>query len=161
MKGGVMSRKNYTIKIYSKIGLVVHLSQMIEYNLANIFAFNEILEGFKETDSMYLYEYNQLAQKANEWYESLNKMELGRSLKQFKGTTALEKELISRIDKVRIRRNYYIHNFFKEDLKTQRISSNSLQLMSDLEALIEEMASVNDQLCVIFNQYKAEYKMID
>lgn len=156
-----MSRKNYTIKIYSKIGLVVHLSQMIEYNLANIFAFNEILEGFKETDSMYLYEYNQLAQKANEWYESLNKMELGRSLKQFKGTTALEKELISRIDKVRIRRNYYIHNFFKEDLKTQRISSNSLQLMSDLEALIEEMASVNDQLCVIFNQYKAEYKMID
>ena len=119
-----MSRKNYTIKIYSKIGLVVHLSQMIEYNLANIFAFNEILEGFKETDSMYLYEFNQLAQKANEWYELLNKKELGRSLKEIKGTTALEKELISRIDKIRIRRNYYIHNFFKEDLKTQRISSN-------------------------------------
>ena len=156
-----MSRKNYTIKIYSKIGLVVHLSQMIEYNLANIFAFNEILEGFKETDSMYLYEFNKLAQKANEWYKLLNKKELGRSLKEIKGTTALEKELISRIDKIRIRRNYYIHNFFKEDLKTQRISSNPLQLMSDLEALIEEMASVNDQLCAIFNQYKAEYKLIN
>ena len=155
-----MSRKNYTIKIYSKIGLVVHLYQMIEYNLANIFAFNDILEGFKETDSMYLYEYNQLAQKANEWYESLNKMELGRSLEKFKGTTALGMELTSRIDKIRIRRNYYIHNFFKDDLKTQRISINPLQLMSDLEALIEEMAAVNDQLCVIFNQYKAEYKLI-
>ena len=155
-----MSRKNYTIKIYSKIGLVVHLSQMIEYNLANIFAFNEILEGFKGTDSMYLYEFNQLAQKANKWYKKLNKMELGRSLEEFKRTTALGEELTSRIDKIRIRRNYYIHSFFKEDLKTQRVSSNPLQIMSDLEALIEEMASVNDQLCVIFNQYKAKYKMV-
>lgn len=51
---------------------------MIEYNLGNILALNEILSAFDEVDSMTVIEYNDLVDKANKWYESLIRSELGK-----------------------------------------------------------------------------------
>ena len=45
-------------ELWGKVGFIVNLSQMIEYNLANILAFDEILREFNNADSMYLFEYN-------------------------------------------------------------------------------------------------------
>lgn len=38
-----MMKKRYYKKVCGMVGFVVNLSQMIEYNLANILALNEIL----------------------------------------------------------------------------------------------------------------------
>ena len=43
-------------ELWGKVGFIVNLSQMIEYNLANILAFDEILREFDNADSMYLFE---------------------------------------------------------------------------------------------------------
>ena len=40
--------KEQLIQLWGKIELIVHLSQMIEYNLANILAFDELLREFKK-----------------------------------------------------------------------------------------------------------------
>ena len=36
------------IQLWGKVGFIVNLSQMIEYNLANILAFDELLREFKK-----------------------------------------------------------------------------------------------------------------
>lgn len=50
--------KQHLEELWGKVGFIVNLSQMIEYNLANILAFDEILREFDNADSMYLFEYN-------------------------------------------------------------------------------------------------------
>ena len=56
--------KQHLEELWGKVGFIVNLSQMIEYNLANILAFDEILRGFDNADSMYLFEYNIFVSKA-------------------------------------------------------------------------------------------------
>ena len=46
------------LRLWGKVGFIVNLSQMVEYNLANILAFDEILREFETTDSMFVFEYN-------------------------------------------------------------------------------------------------------
>ena len=62
--------------LWEKVGVVVNLSQMVEYNFANILAFDEILREFEERDSMFVYEYNEFAKQANKWYDKLSKKSL-------------------------------------------------------------------------------------
>ena len=50
--------------LWAKVGLIVNLSQMVEYNLANILAFDEILREFETTDSMFVFEYNEFVERA-------------------------------------------------------------------------------------------------
>ena len=47
-----MMKKRYYKKVWEMIGFVVNISQMVEYNLANILALNEILVAFDKEDSM-------------------------------------------------------------------------------------------------------------
>ena len=47
-----MLKKYYYKKIWGSIGFAVNLSQMIEYNLANILGLNEILSAFNEIETM-------------------------------------------------------------------------------------------------------------
>lgn len=76
--------KKQLLHLWGKVGFIVHLSQMVEYNLANILAFDEILREFEERDSMFVIEYNEFAQRANEWYEKLSGKPLGASLNKAK-----------------------------------------------------------------------------
>ena len=77
-----MVKKHYYNKVWASIGFVVNLSQMIEYNLANILGLNDILSAFDNQDSMYTFEYNELVEKAEKWYEKLSGKELGK-LREF------------------------------------------------------------------------------
>ena len=58
-----MMKKRYYKKVWGMVGFIVNLSQMIEYNLANILALNEILVAFDKEDSMYEFEYVELLRK--------------------------------------------------------------------------------------------------
>lgn len=64
-----MMKKRYYKKVCGMVGFVVNLSQMIEYNLANILALNEILVAFDKEDSMYEFEYAELLRKTDDWYK--------------------------------------------------------------------------------------------
>ena len=111
-----MFKKFYYKKVWASIGFVVNLSQMIEYNLANILGLNEILSAFDNQDSMYVYEYNELVEKAEKWYKFLNKKELGKQQEEIKKINLFTDEFINEIDFIRNERNYFIHNIFKDDL---------------------------------------------
>ena len=43
-------KERYYKKVWASIGFVINISQMIEYNLANILALNEILIAFDKED---------------------------------------------------------------------------------------------------------------
>ena len=70
--------------LWGKVGFIVHLSQMVEYNLANILSADELLREFEEPHFPPLIEYNKLAQKSNELYHKLSGIPLGGILKQAK-----------------------------------------------------------------------------
>ena len=53
-------------EVWGKVGFIVHLSQMVEYNLANILSADELLRGFDTDNSMRIVDYNELVQKSNE-----------------------------------------------------------------------------------------------
>ena len=55
---------------------------MVEYNLANILAFDEILREFETTDSMFVFEYNEFVERANDWYKKLSKKTFGAIVKR-------------------------------------------------------------------------------
>ena len=56
--------KKELFHLWGKVGFIVNLSQMIEYTLANVLAFDEILREFENRDSMFVYEYNEFAERA-------------------------------------------------------------------------------------------------
>ena len=65
------------VHLWGKVGFIVNLSQMVEYNLSNILAFDEILREFETTDSMFVIEYNEFVERANNWYKELSKRTFG------------------------------------------------------------------------------------
>ena len=89
-----MMKKRYYKKVWEMIGFVVNISQMIEYNLANILALNEILVAFDKEDSMYELEYVELLRKTDDWYKKLDRFELGKLLENIESRTDFTKEFI-------------------------------------------------------------------
>ena len=71
-------------ELWGKVGFIVHLSQMVEYNLANILSADELLRGIDTDNSMRIVDYNELVQKSNEMYHKLSGIPLGGVLKQVK-----------------------------------------------------------------------------
>ena len=146
--------------LWAKVGVIVNLSQMVEYNLANILAFDEILREFEERDSMFVCEYNEFAEQANKWYDILSQKPLGKSLNRAKEIKFFTKEsegvLLQAIEK----RNHVVHRLFKDDLTKKNLDKNPTVYYKELEETIELLTSVNDGLIEIFKKQKEEHKLI-
>ena len=153
-------KKRYYKKVWEMVGFVVNLSQMIEYNLANILALNEILLAFDKEDSMYEFEYAELLKKTNDWYKKLDKLELGFLLENIKSRTDFTKDFIDFLTEIRTERNFFVHNVFKDDLFTKAFQDNPKQYIPRLQKLITKMHAANDELVKIFAKVKKEVKMI-
>ena len=146
--------------LWVKVGVIVNLSQMVEYNLANIIAFNEILHEFEERDSMFVCEYNKFTEQANQWYDMLSQKPLGKSLnraKEVKFFTEESEEILMQAIK---KRNYVIHHLFKDDLTKKYLETNPAFYYQELEETITLLASLNDSLVDIFKKQKEEHKLI-
>jgi len=98
------------VNLWGKVGLIVNLSQMVEYNLANILAFDEILLEFEITDSMTVFEYNEFVERANNWYKKLSKITFGGNVKRAKEIKFFTKESEELLSKAIKKRNYVIHS---------------------------------------------------
>ena len=146
--------------LWGKVGVVVNLSQMIEYNLANILAFDEILREFEKVDSMFVFEYNEFAKKANDWYAKLSKNTFGYGLKRAKEIHFFTKESELLLSQTVTKRNYVIHQLFKDDLISKHLETDPDYYYNELEETIELLYTVNNSLVGIFKKQKMEYKLI-
>ena len=153
-------KKRYYKKVWEMVGFVVNLSQMIEYNLANILALNEILVSFDKEESMFEFEYVELLKKTDEWYKKLDRFELGKLLENIKSKTDFTEEFITFLIEIKTERNYFVHNVFKEDLFTKEFQNNPKQFIPRLQELIGKMNAANEALVKIFADMKKEVKLI-
>lgn len=152
--------KQHLEELWGKVGFIVNLSQMIEYNLANILAFDEILRESDDRNFMSLLDYNTFATKADNLYNELSKRSFGHGLRQAKAANFFTDDSYKCLQKICEERNYIIHHIFKDDLKLKHIESDPNYYFERLETLIEEMYLANEDLCKIFKQQKAMYKLV-
>lgn len=147
-------------EVWGKVGFIVNLSQMIEYNLANILAFNEILREFDNKDSMYLLEYNTFAVKANDLYDQLSKHTFGYGLKRAKEIKFFTDDSLERLQTLCKERNFVVHHLFIDDLKQKHLETDPNFYFERLEHLINDMYSANEELTKIFKQQKDQFQLI-
>lgn len=164
LKGGMkiyMNKyKKELLHLWGKVGLIVNLSQMIEYTLANVLAFDEILREFEDRDSMYVYEYNEFAKRAEKLYKELEKRPLGFGIEKARQLGYFNDKSQEWLKAMCEERNFVVHRLFREDLVSKHLETDPTFYYERLENLIEEMNAVNNNLNEIFAKQKAEYKLI-
>lgn len=148
-------------QVWRQVGFIVNLSQMIEYTLYNILALNEILKEFESRDSMFVFEYNELVDKANKIGKFLENKSLGCIISKVKEVNYFTVEAIGLLEDVLKKRNYVTHYLFRDDLKEKQLEKNPAIFFKELEDIISLMYSVNEELNEIFNRQKEEMNSID
>ncbi len=148
-------------QVWRQVGFIVNLSQMIEYTLYNILALNEILKEFESRDSMFVFEYNELVDKANKIGKFLENKSLGCIISKVKEVNYFTVEAIGLLEDVLKKRNYVTHHLFRDDLKEKQLEKNPAIFFKELEDIISLMYSVNEELNEIFNRQKEEMNSID
>lgn len=146
--------------LWGKVGFIVNLSQMIEYSLANVLAFNEILREFDYRESMCVFEFNEIAERANVLYEELSKKPLGFGIKKARQQGYFRDISQDWLEEVCRERNFVVHELFKQDLFDKHLETDPEFYNERLEKLIEEMYLIYNDLNEIIAQQKAEYKLI-
>lgn len=154
------ANKRDLILLWEKVGFIVNLSQMLEYNLANILAFDEILREFESTDSMFVFEYNEFVERANNWYKELSKRTCGGNFRMAKEIKFFTKESEKLLSKAIEKRNFVVHRIFKEDLQKNYLETNPKFYFNELEETIYLLNSINESLVEIFRKQKQEHKLI-
>ena len=102
--------------LWTKVGLVVQLSQMVEYNLANILGFDEILKKFDDEKPLSKKVYDKAVKKANSLYKTLSKRPLGKILEQAEKVKFFTEDGLKLLSEACEKRNFVIHHLFREDL---------------------------------------------
>lgn len=158
-----MSKQQFSLQeeqyftLLGKVGLVVHLSQMIEYNIANILALDELCENFYKSRTMSYNKFNNISQKAEKWYHILECKPLGYGLKKAQEHGYFVQQSQNRLDEMCDERNYVVHQLFKEDLQMNLIETNPTFYYERLENLIEEMSLINEDLAKIMKDEQQRY----
>lgn len=152
--------KEQLVHLWGKVGFIVNLSQMVEYNLSNILAFDEILREFETTDSMFVIEYNEFVERANNWYKELSKRTFGGNFKRAKEIKFFTEESEELLSKAIEKRNFVVHRLFKEDLQKNYLETNPEFYFNELEETIYLLNSINESLVEIFRKQKQEHKLI-
>lgn len=147
-------------ELWGKVGLIVNLSQMLEYTLANILAFDEILKKFDNKNSMSVLEYNTFASRAEALYNELIKRPFGYGLREAERLKFFTDDSQKRLKRICEERNFVIHRVFRDDLKLNHLETDPEFYFERLELLIEDMYYANEELNNIFLQQKEQYKLI-
>ena len=147
-------------ELWGKVGFIVHLSQMVEYNLANILSADELLRGFDTDNSMRIVDYNELVKKSNEMYHKLSGIPLGGVLKQAKKVNFFNEDGLELLEKACKKRNYVVHNLFRDDLKPRHLETDPEFYFEELENTIEILHEINEVLTKIFERQKQEFELI-
>lgn len=147
-------------EVLGKVGLIVHLSQLIEYNVANILAFDDLLDKFNDNDEMYSFEYEQFKQQAENLYKTLSIQPMGACLAKAKDVRFFTKDSYDRLRSMCDERNWAVHRLFKEDLELRHLETDPIFYFDRLENIIDDMNAINQDLIKIFENQKQEYNCI-
>ena len=138
----------------SKIGHILHVIQMIEYNIANILSLEEFerINGRPVTTK----DIEQIKVSINEKYGKLAIKTFGQLKAEIKKSKCLTNVDIEELSKIVEYRNYIVHHCFKEKLLRDELST-----FEDVDEFIDELneydnliRELNDQLVEIFKQNK-------
>ena len=148
------------IELWGKVGFIVHLSQMVEYNLANVLSADELLRKFEERDTMRIVEYNEFAKKSNKMYHKLSGKSLGGILKRAEKIDFFNREGLKLLQEACKKRNYVVHHLFRDDLKLKHLETDPQFYFEELETTIRLLYEINEVLLKIFKQQKQEFNLI-
>ena len=150
---------NALTDVWGKVGFIVHLSQMVEYNLANVLSADELLRKFEERDSMCTIEYNEFAEKSNKMYQRLSITPLGGILKQAEKVMFFNEDGIELLGEACAKRNYVVHHLFRDDLNSRHLETDPEFYFEELENTIAILHEINEVLTKVFERQKREFKL--
>jgi len=150
------------IVLVEHIGALVINSQMMEYNLAQILVFSDLLEKLKRSEPPLFVDYIALKPLSEEYYARLDKMTLGALNQKLKKTTLFTAEMITKIDEVVEKRNFYLHHFYKEPIDETIFESDEFQdeHIKDLKWVNHEMIHINDFLDEVLITFRTKFEMV-
>jgi hypothetical protein len=147
-------------ELWGKVGFIVHLSQMVEYNLANILSADELLREFEERDSMCIIEYNKFAEKSNALYQTLSTKTFGAILNRAEKIKFFSEDGLKLLREACSKRNYVVHHLFRDDLNSKHLESDPQFYFEELETTIGLLHEINEVLLNIFEQQKKDFRLI-
>lgn len=127
--------------IYEKIGMILHISQAIEYNLHYIIIYDNIYRSCLSKDEVI-----EKLKKKNEYYEELKHKPTGYSLDYARRFKIFDSEFIEKLSKIVSTRNYYAHEFFKQIIDKNDLDSNSNYYINKLEKDVLRLNEMNNEL---------------
>lgn len=137
--------------VYQKVGMILHISQAIEYNLHYIIIYDNILKSCFSKEEVV-----KKLQTKNEYYESLAKQSTGNSIDLARKTKIFTEEFVISLSKSINSRNYYAHRFFKENF----INTNNNDYSSYLEKLDKDIKRLNEMNNELGNDLNTLISMI-
>lgn len=141
-------------EMYSRIGLILHNLQMIEYNIANILS----LEEYEKINGKVVNEDDifKIKNKINEKFNNLSKLTFGQLKNEILNSKYLLNINIESLEKIIEYRNYLVHKCFKE-----KLLDNELLTIEDVDKFIDELNDfevitngLNEELLSIFEKHK-------
>ena len=147
-------------ELWGKAGFIIHLSQMVEYNLANILSADELLREFEERDSMCIIEYNKFAKKSNALYQTLSTKTFGAILNRAEKIKFFTEDGLKLLREACSKRNYVVHHLFRDDLNSKHLESDPQFYFEELETTIGLLHEINEVLLNIFEQQKKDFRLI-
>lgn len=132
-------------EMYSRIGHVFNIVQMIEYNLANIMAIEEFE---RETSKTFTIDnVVKIKKKVEAKFKELSKLTFGRLKQCVEKSKYLKNADEEALEKIVEYRNYLAHNCFKE-----KLLRNELEKLQDLDNFVKELNDY-ETMIVDFNDY--------
>ena len=151
------SNQNKKKKIWENVGLIIHLSQMIEYNIANIIAGYTFLSNFEIDNSKTIEDYFERSFLSNiKLYDLNDKKTMGYLLGAAKKANVFDSNFEKQLDSIKQTRDYYAHTFFKEALFSNKIEMEPDSLIASLNKTIEEFSIVNEKLLIIDSKQRRQ-----
>jgi len=148
--------------LYGRVGMIVALSQMIEYNLAEVQAYQKVLSLFDKDGQVKREIFEKVSKEAEVlWEKSLNET-LGQNIAQIKGAGIFKNnpKQIDELEAVLKERNYLVHQFFKEDVAKRSIEKNITSVLKRLLDDVERMNRLNEALIGQIKDLEKEYDSI-
>ena len=140
--------------LWARIGFIIQLSQMIEYNLLNILAGHKYLY---EIDGLSIFDYEgyyNATKNSNDILKNNKISTLRKLLIKVEKENIFTDEFIKLLDEAIIKRNYYVHQFFKEQLGKNILETNPSYYFKELSETITLLNYVNKELLKIDYEYR-------
>lgn len=143
-------------EMYSRIGIIFHIIQMVEYNIANIIS---IEEYEKETKTVFdIKDIDRIRTNIDLKFQQLSRLTFGGLNKEVEKSIYLKYIDLDKLKKIKEYRDYLAHRCFKEKLLDNKISD-----LEDIDSFVDELndfeakaSEINESLLQVFKDNKTK-----